>query len=110
MEAWRFLPPSPDTVVAIANTIIALGTIVLAWGILIPIRAAAGQQRDSFYATLDRTYFDIQKLLIDYPHLAQTDCSQKTAEQVTQYNAYALMVWNFIETVHDYSEKDKTLA
>lgn len=110
MELCGFLASWNDEVLAISNIFIALGTVVLAVGIPYSIKAAAREERASFYATIDRTYFDIQKLLIDFPHLAQTDSSQKTSEQMTQYNAFALMVWNFIETIYDYSEEDKTLA
>ena len=110
MEPWRFLASWDVNVLAVANIFIAVGTIMLAVGIPYSIKAAACEERASFYATFDRTYFDIQKLLIDFPQMAQTDCSQKTPDQVTQYNAFALMVWNFIETVYDYSEEDKSLA
>ena len=110
MEAWRFLAAWNETVTTIANVVIALGTIMLAVGIPYSIRTATRNERETLYATLDRTYFDIQKLIIDHPHLAQTDCRQKTADQVTQYKAFAYTVWNFLETVRDFSKDDKSLA
>jgi hypothetical protein len=110
MELWRFLAADYDRVLAIANVVIALGTIVLAFGIPYTIREASRQERDTFYATLDRTYFDIQKLQIDYPHLGLSDRDTKTPEQITQYNAFAFIVWNFIETIYDYSKEEKPLA
>jgi len=110
MEFWGFLTKSPEQTIAVANFFIALGTVLLAIGIPLSIHMATRQERETFYATLDRTYFEIQKLLIDYPHLAQTDLSAKTADQVTQYNAFAYMVWNFLETIYDYSKEGKREA
>ncbi len=110
MNLWDFLMNSHDEVLAIANIFIAIGTMILAFGVPYAIRDAGRQQRDSFYATMDRAYFDIQKLVIDNPHLAQSDVEGKSPVQVIQYDAFAFIVWNFIESIYDYSKEEKALG
>lgn len=52
------------------------------------------------YAELDRIYLELLKLTVEHPHLRATD-GARDAAQVRQYDSYAYMVWNFIETVAD---------
>jgi hypothetical protein len=94
----------------VANYVIALGTIVLAIGLPLTLKHSGREERDTFYATLDRTYFEIQKLVIDHPHLSQPDPVGKTREQLIQYDAFAFIVWNFVEAIYDYSRDEKLLA
>jgi hypothetical protein len=81
----------------------------------------------SLYSELDRIYLDLLKLALELPHLrtpqpianrdeialqfdydpypgdpidTQEQRSAK-ARKISQYDAYAFMVWNFIETIHD---------
>jgi hypothetical protein len=110
MDLWGFLTNSHDQVIAIANVFIAIGTMILAFGIPYAIIDAGRKQRDTFYATMDRAYFDIQKLMIDNPHLAETDPAGKTPVQMVQYDAFAFIVWNFIESIYDYSKEEKALG
>ena len=109
MGFFNFVFQWHDTIIAIANVFIAVGTLVLAVGIPYAIKDASREERDNFYATLDRTYFDIQKLIIEHPHLSQPDPAGKTPDQVIQYDAFAFAVWNFIETIYDYSREEKRL-
>ncbi|MDE3147884.1 MAG: hypothetical protein KGL37_00310 [Acidobacteriota bacterium] len=97
-------------IVALANVMIAIGTVVLALGIPYAIKSASREERDTFYATLDLTYFEIQKLIIEHPHLSEPDPARKTPEQLIQYDAFAFIVWNFIEAIYDYSKQEKLLA
>ncbi len=61
------------------------------------------------YAELDRLYFDLLRLAVQHPHLRNPD-SIDDPVQKRQYDAYAYMVWNFIETVIDRVEMEKALA
>lgn len=99
----QFIEYWSPTLVAIGTILQAIGTIVLAVGVPWSIRVAGREERFSFYATLDRTYFEIQKLIVEFPHLAQTDPAGKSPEQVVQYNAFAFNMWNFLEAIEDYS-------
>ena len=56
--------------------------------------------RDSYYAELDRVYFDLLKLGHERPYLLDFPKSPDP-EKAREYDAYAFMVWNFVETVFD---------
>jgi hypothetical protein len=87
-------------------------------------RAGAAAQWSAFYAELDRFYAEILRTAIKAPHLRApakvADDASALGEDYqpfadsdpvkrAQYDAYAYMVWNFIETVHDRCEKDALL-
>lgn len=110
MDILDFITKWNADILAISNIAVGLGTLILAVGIPYAIRSAGREERDTFYATLDRTYFEIQKLVIEHPHLSQPDPAGKTTEQLIQYDAFALIVWNFLESVFDYSKERKNLA
>jgi hypothetical protein len=59
------------------------------------------QEQMRFYAQLDAIYLDIQKLIIQHPFLARP-ADPRSADQDVQYQAFAFIVWNFIESVVDY--------
>ena len=59
------------------------------------------QEQMRFYAQLDAIYLDIQKLIIQHPFLARPG-EPRTPDQEVQYQAFAFIVWNFIESVDDY--------
>jgi hypothetical protein len=56
--------------------------------------------RDNYYAELDRVYFELLKITLERPHLLEFPVS-RDARTAREYEAYAFMVWNFIETVFD---------
>ena len=96
MHPVHFLSHWNAEILALANLFIALGTVVLAAGIPWSIAVSRRDQRDTFYATLDQTYFEIQKLIIENPHLGKVGHEGKTPEQIAQYDAFAFMTWNFV--------------
>ncbi len=51
-------------------------------------------------------YLEIQKLVIEHPHLGDPAALSSDAanpEHVTQYDAFAFVVWNFIESIYDFT-------
>src|SRR5215472_1865286 len=56
--------------------------------------------RDSYYAELDRVYFELLKIAIERPYLMDFATAPDPNKQ-REYDAYAFMVWNFAETVFD---------
>jgi c-di-AMP phosphodiesterase-like protein len=54
----------------------------------------------SHYTELDDMYFELLKLALENPHLTAPDTLTE-AKQRQQYDIYAYMVWNFIETIVD---------
>ena len=54
----------------------------------------------SNYTELDRMYFDLLKTAIEKPHLIDPEAT-RSKEQQMEYDAYAFMVWNVLESVYD---------
>ncbi|HEY6251296.1 MAG TPA: hypothetical protein VI685_15170 [Candidatus Angelobacter sp.] len=56
--------------------------------------------RDGYYAELDRVYFELLKITLERPYLLDFPSTPDPQKQ-REYDAYAFMVWNFVETVFD---------
>jgi len=56
--------------------------------------------RDSYYAELDRVYFDLLQIGLEHPDLLDFAPSRDPSK-AREYDLYAFMVWNFVETVYD---------
>ena len=56
--------------------------------------------RDSYYAEIDRVYFELLKLGLERPYLVDFPKAHDP-EKAREYDMYAFMVWNFVETVFD---------
>ena len=92
-----------DEVIQYASLGASIATILtLIWAVLSFQRSA----RLRHYTELDRLYFDIVALRIAHIHLScpprvdLPDRAKMTREQL-QFDAYALLIWNFIETIYD---------
>jgi hypothetical protein len=66
------------------------------------------EERDKFYAQLDATYLKIQHMIVVNPKLADFDSTRSHHEEI-QYNAFAFIMWNFIESIYDFCLDDETL-
>ncbi|HWT01505.1 MAG TPA: hypothetical protein VN256_14750 [Pyrinomonadaceae bacterium] len=60
------------------------------------------------YTELDRMYLDLLKLRLERPYL-NPDAKRDPAQQV-EYDTYAFMAWNFLETIQDRCERDEHLC
>jgi hypothetical protein len=56
--------------------------------------------REGYYAELDRVYFELLKIGLERPYL-RAPTSPTDPARASEYDAYAFMVWNFLETVVD---------
>jgi len=112
MHALVFLADwtwSWDALTALATIALTIVTAVLAYGVPMELRRARRDERFLFYAQLDRTYFEIQKLLIERPYLENRPDRKRSETQEEEYNAFAFIVWNFLESIFDYGEQDRVL-
>jgi hypothetical protein len=64
--------------------------------------------RASYYAELDRMYFDLLKIAMERPYLLNC-AALPNDQQQREYEIYAFMVWNFLETVFDRCARHKQL-
>lgn len=63
----------------------------------------------SNYTELDRMYFDLLRTAVDKPHLLDPG-PEESAERQKEYDSYAFMVWNFLETIYDRCHGDRKLS
>jgi hypothetical protein len=93
----------PDAMLAwtkagvIAN---ALGSIGIVLTVFYSVWSFTTTLRDSYYAELDRVYFELLKIGLERPDLKSFPTSPDPAK-AREYDAYAFMVWNFVETIFD---------
>jgi len=78
----------------------ALGSIGIVVTLFYSVWSFRTTLRDVYYAELDREYFELLKIGLDRPELLTFPASPDPAK-AQEYSAYAFMVWNFVETIHD---------
>ena len=78
----------------------AAGAVGIVFTLFYSIWSFRTTLRDSYYAELDRVYFDLLKIGLERPYLLDFPQSPDPAK-AREYDAYAFMVWNFVETVFD---------
>lgn len=81
----------------------ALGSIGIILTLCYSAWTFATTLRERNYAELDRVYFDLLKIALERPYLL-TSQPPADAMKAREYDAYALMVWNFLETIVDRCE------
>ncbi len=81
----------------------ALGSIGIILTLCYSAWTFATTLRGSYYAELDRVYFALLKIGLERPYLLTSPPSADPTK-AREYDAYAFMVWNFIETVVDRCE------
>lgn len=82
---------------AIAETVVAIGVVFTLFYSMWSFTRAL---RDGYYAELDRVYFELLRIALERPYLLEPAILSDPARQ-REYDAYAFMVWNFVETVFD---------
>jgi hypothetical protein len=78
----------------------AVGSIGIVLTVFYSVWSFTTTLRNSYYAELDRVYFELLRIGLERPHLLAFPTSPDPAK-ACEYNAYAFMVWNFVETVFD---------
>lgn len=57
--------------------------------------------RASYYSELDKMYFELIKFRMGNPHLSGSVSDRHSSLHEQEYDQYAYMMWNFLETVYD---------
>jgi hypothetical protein len=104
---WRVIWSHPEptaTVISAAAAVFAL---------LHAARSFRKSVNNAHYTELDSMYLELLKVVIDRPYLRQPDAIYKNpwvdSVHVREYDVYARMIWNFLETVADRCQDDRTL-
>lgn len=95
----------------------ATATVVSAAAAVVALLQAARSFRKSVnnltYTELDNLYLELLKMAIDKPYLRQPDSIYRNphvkTNQEREYDIYARMIWNFLETIADRCEEDQKL-
>jgi hypothetical protein len=77
-----------------------LGSLGIVFTLFYSVWSFTTTIRDGYYAELDRVYFELLKIGLERPELLTFQTAPDPAK-AREYNAYAFMVWNFIETIYD---------
>lgn len=89
----------------IAKVIAAIVTVA---ALIYSIAALRKTLQTSHYAELDTMYFNLLKSALDKPYLNNPK-TLDTDKQKSEYEIYAFMVWNFLETIYDRCGPSKRL-
>jgi hypothetical protein len=131
MEPWRILGLDIERSVKFGDLLTAVSILIAVFvGIISQrnfrrtLKDGAIAQESAYYSELDRFYSEILKAALDTPHLRTPakiadDADARLRDylpfadgdpdKLAQYDTYAYMVWNFIETVHDRCVEDPKL-
>ena len=88
-----------------------VATIVIAVFSIIPnLQSMAETSRSAHYSELDTYYLQILSMAVERPYLRRQEESDRLdADQQLQYDTYAFIVWNFLETIHDRCQDSQEL-
>lgn len=100
-----------------AQVISTLATVLSAFVAILALLYTACSFRKSVnnlhYTELDSMYLELLKMAVDKPHLRQPDGIYRNplakTSQEREYDIYARMIWNFLETIADRCHNDSTL-
>ena len=82
-------------------------SVAVALAALQQLLAIAETSRSVHYSQLDTMYFELLRMGVEKPYLRQP--AQLTPAQRMEYESYAFIIWNVIETVRDRCWEDQTL-
>src|SRR4051812_39819031 len=105
LTGW--VTPKLDYGNLISATGLLFTIIVLLVSVVPGVRSLAATARMTHYSQLDSMYQDILKMAVEKPYLRIP--RNLGDEQQLQYESYAFIVWNFLETVRDRCDGDNTL-
>jgi hypothetical protein len=93
---------------------IAQVLLVLAVGVPIWLSLREGRQsrqefqrieREKFYIQLDEMYLRILRIAVENPKLRDPALNSSESDRIA-YDTYAFIIWNFLETIYDFSAAD----
>jgi hypothetical protein len=102
MDAYLRLTEQDITFWTFILSIVALLTLVFA---AISFKKSLKESR---YTEIDRMYFELLRCALDKPHVNDL-AAVRTETQKMEYEIYAFMVWNLMESIYDRCQHDKRL-
>ncbi|MDD2652939.1 MAG: hypothetical protein PHX44_07800 [Sulfurimonas sp.] len=93
---------------AISSIMGIIATIMAVFALLYSMRTYNKTMQIVHYGEIDKMYFEILKEALSKPHLARQNII-RTEEQNVEYDIYAFIIWNFLESIYDRCMLDENL-
>lgn len=85
---------------AISSLMGVIATTLAIFALIYSMRTYRKTMQIVHYGEIDKMYFEILKEALAKPHLVRQSI-ERDVEQETEYNIYAFIVWNFLESIYD---------
>lgn len=85
---------------AISSIMGIIATVMAVFALLYSMRTYNKTMQIVHYGEIDKMYFEILKEALAKPHLVRQNIVRSEEEEV-EYNIYAFIVWNFLESIYD---------
>lgn len=96
-----FLDDSYQTMwTAVSSIMGVIATMMAVFALLYSMRTYRKTMQVVHYGEIDKMYFEILKEALAKPHLVRHDV-ERNDEQKVEYDVYAFIVWNFLESIYD---------
>ena len=93
---------------AISALMGVVATMMAIFALLYSIRTYRKTMQVVHYGEIDKMYFEILKEALNKPHVVRKDFV-RSEEQAVEYDIYAFIVWNFLESIYDRCMLDTAL-
>lgn len=93
---------------AISSIMSILATMMAIFALIYSMRTYRKTMQIVHYGEIDKMYFEILKEALAKPHLVRQGI-ERDAEQAVEYDIYAFIVWNFLESIYDRCMLDHAL-
>lgn len=77
-----------------------IATTLAIFALLYSMRTYRKTMQVVHYGEIDKMYFEILKEALNKPHVVRKNF-MRNEEQVVEYDIYAFIVWNFLESIYD---------
>lgn len=93
---------------AVSSIMAVLATAMACFALIYSVKTYKKTMQTVHYGEIDKMYFDILKESLVKPHLSKGNFERNETEQM-EYDIYAFILWNFLESIYDRCENDKEL-
>lgn len=85
---------------AISSIMGIIATTLAIFALIYSMRTYRKTMQIVHYGEIDKMYFEILKEALAKPHLVRKNI-ERSSEQEVEYDIYAFIVWNFLESIYD---------
>jgi hypothetical protein len=108
MTSMVILSDAITTWTAVGSIASGFAALTASVALLYSMTSFSRSLRASHYSELDRMYSDLLRTALEHPHV-NVPGADRTGDQKIEYEIYAFMVWNFLESIHDRCRHNKAL-